>query len=67
MDSELDVVTAVSAICVAGYAAIAIDYVARFGLGLPLHQIRGGALIVSVAIAALIAIDFFGRTPDRAK
>ena len=67
MESKLDIVTIVSAVCVAAYAAVAIRYVARYDLGFSLQQIRGAALVIAVVIAALIAIDFFGKKLGKAK
>jgi hypothetical protein len=61
MESKLDAVIAISAIFVAAYVAAVIDYVARYGLGIPLQEIRGAAVVVAVVIAAFIAIDFFGK------
>ncbi|WP_298256818.1 hypothetical protein [Bradyrhizobium sp.] len=51
----------VSAIFVAGYAAIAIGYVAHYDLGFSLNEIRGAAALVAIVIAALTCIDFFGK------
>lgn len=67
MESKLDVVTTVCAVCVAAYAAIAIGYVARWDLGFSLEEIRTPALVIAVAIAALIAIDSFGKKFGKAK
>jgi hypothetical protein len=51
MEGELDIVTAVCAICVAAYVAIAIGYVAHFDLGFSIQQIRGAALAIAVLVA----------------
>jgi hypothetical protein len=59
MESKLDVLTAISAVCVAAYAAAAIGYLAR--LEFSLQEIRGAALLIAVAIATFVAIDFFGK------
>ncbi len=67
MKNKLDAVTAVSAAGVAAYAAIAIGYVAQYDLGLSLEEIRGTALVIAVCIAALTAIEFFGRKLRKAK
>jgi hypothetical protein len=60
MESRFDIVTIASAVCVAGYVAIALRHVALYDLGFSGEEIRSGAVIVALAIAAMIAIDFFG-------
>lgn len=65
MESKLDVLTIIVAVCVAAYAALAIEYLAR--LGLSLQQIRGGAMLSAVVIAALVGIDFFRKKLRKAK
>lgn len=67
MENKLNPVTAVSAVVVAAYAAIAMRWVAQYGLGFSLEQIRGTALFTAVVIAAFIAIEFFGKRLRRAK
>ena len=67
MKSDLDVVMRLSAACLAAYAAIAINYVARYDLGFSLQQIRDAALVIAVLLAALVAIDFFGKKLGKAK
>lgn len=61
MENKLDIVTIASAVCVAAYAAIAMGYVAQYGLGLSVEQIRGTTLVIAVLIAASVSIDFVGR------
>jgi hypothetical protein len=61
MENRFDIVTIASAVCVAGYAAMALRYVALYDLGLSRQEIRSGAVIVAIAMAAMVAIDFFGR------
>jgi hypothetical protein len=67
MKRNFEIVTMASAVYVAAYAAIAIGYVAHNELGFPLQEIRGGAVLIAVVIATLIAIDFFGKKLRRAK
>jgi hypothetical protein len=67
MENKLDGVTVASAVGVAAYAAIAVGYVAQNGLGFSLEEIRGTALVIAVLVAALIAIDFFGKKLGKAK
>lgn len=61
MQSDWDGVSAVSALFVAAYAAIAIDYVAQYDLGFSLSEIRIAAVLTAIAIAALTCIDFLGK------
>jgi hypothetical protein len=61
METRFDIVTMASAVCVAGYVAIALRYVALYDLGLSGHQVRSGAVITAIAMAAMIAVDFFGN------
>jgi hypothetical protein len=61
METRFDIVTMASAVCVAGYVAIALRYVALYDLGLSGQQVRGGAVITAIAMAAMIAVDFFGN------
>jgi hypothetical protein len=61
MESRFELVTIASAVCVAGYVAIALRYVALYNLGLSVEQVRSGAMIVAIIMAALVAIDFFGN------
>jgi hypothetical protein len=67
MESKFEMVTIVHLVGVAAYAAIALDYVAHCDLGFSLQEIRGAAMITAVIIAALIAIDFFGKKLGKAK
>ena len=67
MERKFEIVVMASAVCVAAYAAIAIGYVAHYQLGFPLQEIRGSAVLIAVALATLIAIDFFGKKLGGAK
>jgi hypothetical protein len=67
MESRFDVVTIAAAVCVAGYAALTLWYIALYDFGLSREQLRGGAMIAAILIAALLAIDFFGSKFDKAK
>jgi hypothetical protein len=67
MESRFDMVTIASAVCVAGYVAIALGYVSIYDLGLSREQVRDGAMIVAILVAALVAIDFFGKRLRKAK
>ena len=65
MESKLDIVTIVSAVCVAAYAALAIRYVAHYNLGFSFQEIRSAAMAAAAVIAAFIAIGFLGRKAGR--
>jgi hypothetical protein len=67
MESKFDVVTTASAVGVAAYVAITMGYVADYDLGFSPHEIRGTALAIAGIMAALIAIDFFGKKLGKAK
>jgi hypothetical protein len=61
METRFDIVTMASAVCVAGYVAIALRHVALYDLGLSGEEIRTGAVIAAMAMAAVVAIDFVGN------
>lgn len=61
METRFDIVTMASAVCVAGYVAIALRYVALYDLGLSGQQVRSGAMITAIAMAAMIAVDFLSN------
>jgi hypothetical protein len=61
MKNKLDAITAVSAVGVAVYAAIAMGYVAQYGFGFSLEEIRGAAMLTAVVLTTAIAIEFFGK------
>jgi hypothetical protein len=67
MESKFDVVTTASAVGVAAYVAITMGYVAHYDLGFSPQEIRGTAVAIAVIMAALIAIDFFGKKLGKAK
>ena len=67
MENRFDIVTISSAVCVAGYAAIMLGYVAVFDLGLSREAVRSGAMITAILIAALVAVDFFGKKLRKSK
>jgi hypothetical protein len=67
MESKFDTVITASAVGVAAYMAAAIGYVARYDLGFSTEEIRATAVAIAVVIAALIALDFFGKNHGKAK
>jgi drug/metabolite transporter (DMT)-like permease len=60
MESRFDIIAVVNAVCVAAYLAITLGYVALY-FGLPGEEVRGVAMILAILIAALIAVDFYGK------
>ncbi len=67
MEGRFDMVTIANAICVAAYVAIALGYVALYDLGLSREAVRSGAMIAAILIAAMLAVDFFGKKLRKAK
>lgn len=67
MESKFDIVTTASAVGVAAYVAITIGYVASHDLGFSAQEIRSTAVGIAITMAALIAIDFFGKKLGKAK
>jgi hypothetical protein len=65
MESRFDIVTMASAVCVAGYVAIALRHVALYDLGLSGHEVGSGAVIVAIAMTAMVAVDFVGGRPGK--
>jgi hypothetical protein len=61
MEQDMDSLTVMTGIGVAGYAALMLAYVARVDLGLSSGQIRGLAIVAAVLIALAVAIDFLGK------
>jgi len=61
MEQDMDSLTVMTGVGVAGYAALILAYVARVGLGLSSGEIRGLAIIAAVLIALAIALDFLGK------
>jgi hypothetical protein len=67
MDSRFDTAIIAGAVCVAGYVAITFGYMALYDLGLSCEQVRGGAMIAAIFIAALVAVRYFGKKLGKAK
>jgi hypothetical protein len=67
MESRFDIVTIANAVCVAGYVAMMLAYVALNEFGLSRAEIRGGAIIAALLMAAVVAIDFAGKQTGKAK
>ena len=66
MNSKLDLAMVASVICMAGYAAIVLAC-AGYYLELSPLEIRRIAVSAAVILAALIAVDFFGKKLGKAK
>jgi hypothetical protein len=67
MESKFDIMTTASAVGVAAYVAMTIGNVARYDLGFSPQEVRGMAVGIVVIMAAIIAIDFFGKRLGNAK
>jgi len=64
----LIIVTSVAnAVCMAACVAVTLGYVALYDFGLSSEQVRGGAMLAAILMAALMAIDFFGKKLRKAK
>ena len=66
MNNRIDFVTAMTALWVAGYVALILDYVANVDLGFSGQQIRNTALITAIVMAMLMAINFLGKKLGKA-
>jgi hypothetical protein len=66
MKNRIDYITVVTAVCVAGYVAIMLDYVCDVDLGFSGQQIRNAAMITAIVMAVLMAIDFLGKKLGKA-
>ena len=58
MYDRTDLVTIVTAVWLAGYAAMALWYVALFDIGLTREGVRIGATVAAILLGAVVAIDF---------
>lgn len=67
MENKPDIAAIIIGVCVAGYAALAIRYVAQHDLGFSLQHIRGAAIAVAAGLATLVAVDFLGGAHSKAK
>jgi hypothetical protein len=67
MTDRQDFVMIAMAVCVAGYIALAVDYVAHHDLGFSSAHIREAATGTAIVVAALLAIDHFGKKLRRAR
>jgi hypothetical protein len=67
MESRFDLGTIATAVCVAGYVAIMLCYLALYDFGLSREEVCGGAMLAAILLAALVAIDFFGKKLGKVK
>jgi hypothetical protein len=67
MENRFDMVTAANAVCVAAYLAIPLGCAALYDLGLSREAVRSGAMIAAIFLAAMLAVDFFGKRLRKAK
>jgi hypothetical protein len=58
MYDRTDLVTIATAVWLAGYAAMALWYVALFDIGLTREAVRSGAMVAAILICVVVAIDF---------
>jgi len=58
MYDRTDMVTIPTAVWLAGYAAMALWYVALFDIGLTREGVRIGATVAAILLGAVVAIDF---------
>ncbi len=63
MQNRFDIVTIGCAVFVAGYAAMALRYLALYDLGFSGLQVRCGAMIAAALMAAMVAIDLLDNKP----
>jgi hypothetical protein len=61
MKSRFDLVMIASAICVAGYAVIALGYLALHNFGLSRDLASCVAMLAAILIAATLAMNHFGK------
>jgi hypothetical protein len=67
MENRFDFITGVDAVCVAGYAAVMLDYVAHDDLGFSSAQIGPGAVIAALLLAVPLAMDLLSARANKAK
>jgi hypothetical protein len=61
MESWFDFVTIANAVCVAGYVAFMLEYVALYDFGLSREVVSSAAMIAAIPIAALVPVDLFKK------
>jgi hypothetical protein len=59
MEPSTDLITIATAFGTAVYAALCLDFLAAYELGLSLQAVCRGAVLVALIIGVFIAIEFF--------
>jgi hypothetical protein len=67
MENRFDFISGVVAVCVAGYAAIMLHYVAHDDLGFSSAQIGQGAMIAALLLAVPLAMDLLSARANKAE
>jgi hypothetical protein len=67
MENRIKLVMISIAIAMAGHVAIGLGYVTLYYMGLSREVVFSGATIAAILIAALLAIEFYGRKLGKAK
>ena len=67
MTDRQDFVMVAIAVCVAGYIALTLDYVAHQSLGFSSAHIRAAATGTAIVMASLLAIEHFGKKLRQAR
>ncbi len=65
MKDEFDFVTIIVAVCVAGYVAMTLDYVAHSELGWSLVQVRGSAVVGALLTTAITLAGMRSGKPGK--
>jgi formate-dependent nitrite reductase membrane component NrfD len=67
MYDRTDLVTIATAVWLAGYAAMALWYVALFDIGLTREGVRIGAMVAAILLGVVLALDFLVRKLGKRK
>jgi len=67
MYDRTDLVTIATAVWLAGYAAMALWYVALFDIGLAREGVRIGAMVAAILLGVVLALDFLVRRLGKRK
>ena len=67
MYDRTDLVTIATAVWLAGYAAMALWYVALFDVGLTREGVRIAATVAAILLGAVLALDFLVRKLGKRK
>jgi formate-dependent nitrite reductase membrane component NrfD len=67
MYDRTDLVTIATAVWLAGYAAMALWYVALFDIGLTREGVRIGAMVAAILLGVVLALDFLVRRLGKRK